>query len=171
MTFTLLVAVPCPLSSCLRHMLAEEACNRLQNEGTDAAKSLGFLCPLKLNKKTQRQFGGNRNVALIIRQQRADTTGSCPRTVPPTSMRSLKAYKWWGLPVGVGDKKQRYKDLIFFLLHCFKNSHRLVSDSPIIVHCLLWIALLGLLSIIQGEKLLGGVCRESAVKVSTRYRM
>ena len=171
MAVTLSVVVPCPRSSCLRHMPAEEACNHLQNEGADAAKSLGFLCPLKLNKKVQRQFGGNRKVALILRQQRADTTSSCPRTVPPTSMRSLKAYTWWGLPAGVGDEEQKYKDLVFFLLHCFKNSHGLVSGSPIIVHCLLCSALLGLLSIIQGEKLPGGVCRESAVKVNTRYRM
>ena len=28
---------------------------------------------------------------------------------------------------GVGDEEQRCKILVFFLLHCFKNSHRLVS--------------------------------------------
>ena len=34
-----------------------------------------------------------------------------------------------GLPSGVGDEEQKCKDLVFFLLHGFKNSPRLASSS------------------------------------------
>ena len=82
-----------------------------------------------------------------------------------------------GLKLGVVSEEQRFKDLIFFLFHCFKINHRLASDSPIIgtgspvtwsiVFCVLYWSLLSA----EREKLQGVIFNESAVKVSIRYRL
>ena len=47
-------------------------------------------------------------------------------------MTSLGDHIVEGLNLGVVSEEQRFKDLIFFLFHCFKINHRLASDSPII---------------------------------------
>ena len=37
-----------------------------------------------------------------------------------------------GLLSGVGDEEQKCKDLVFFLLHCFKNTPRPATGSPVV---------------------------------------
>ena len=48
-------------------------------------------------------------------------------------MRNLEDYIDEGLQSGVGEEEPKCKDLIyFFLMHSLKNSHKLVSGSPVI---------------------------------------
>ena len=54
----------------------------------------------------------------------ADSLPSEPLGKP---VRDLEDSTDEGLPSGVGDEEQKCKDLVFFLLHCFKNSCRLAS--------------------------------------------
>ena len=46
--------------------------------GLVASQNLGFLCPLKPNKKIQTEFEGNRKVALILSQQRGEHSRLMP---------------------------------------------------------------------------------------------
>mgnify|MGYP006996432788 CR=1 FL=1 len=89
------------------------------------------------------EFGGNRKMVLILAGWggKHSTDWSLKNCAP--LIRNLEDHIDRGSRSGVGDKKQRWKDLtLFFLLHCFKSSHRLVTCSPMSRSC----SHLGLLS-------------------------
>ena len=64
--------------------------------GSVAGQNLGFLCPLKPNKKNmETEFGGNRKVVLVLSQQRGEHRRLMPQKLcaallsAPSSMKSL----------------------------------------------------------------------------------
>lgn len=56
--------------------------------------------------------------------------GLCLQLRPPFREESGGLYKMRARS-RVGDEEQRCEDLVFFLLHCFKNSRRLASGNPV----------------------------------------
>ena len=62
--------------------------------GSVAGQNLGFLCPLKLDKKVE--FGGNRKVVLILSWRRGEQSRLHTAPAPPLHEKSRCLYKMRG---------------------------------------------------------------------------
>ena len=103
--------------------------------GRMMAPKSSLSLPAEKTEKKNTEFGGNRNVALILSCWMGEQVGlrlkNCALP-PPPSVRNLGDSVRGGLAVRGSDGEQRWKDLVFFLLPCFRNSHGLASGSPVI---------------------------------------
>ena len=70
------------------------------------------------------EFGGNRKVALILSQQGRNTVVSCLKNCAPHPHHeeSRGLYK-----MRTRSQESMMRNRVFFLFHCFKDSHRLAS--------------------------------------------
>ena len=95
-------------------------------------QNLSFLRPTKPNKNRRSQFVWRKWKGGFNPQwEEAENTVGASRTAPHFHEESGDCIEE-GAQSGVGAKEQRREDPVFFLflLHCFKNSHRLASGSP-----------------------------------------
>ena len=107
--------------------------SRVQLNNCGQPKS-SLLCPLKLNEKyTETELGGNRKVAFILNWWREDPSRLMPQELFSPSVRSLGAYISQGSQSGVSDEVE------FFLLHCFKDSHKLPSVTQELSPVVRWL--------------------------------
>ena len=81
-------------------------------------------------KNTGTEFGGNRKVAFISASGEGKTVGSWPKTtVSPQPLWGVQGLYGKDSKSGVSDEEQRWEDPDFFLLDCFKDSHKLVTAT------------------------------------------